>query len=282
MNNTCMTLFSAVVALWSTTTTGSAEMIHLMARKGDVDKVLAEIEKGNEVDLPSTSGARFAGSSPLVVAARFGRADVVKALLESGADPNYRLPDFESAHTYATPLFTASGNGHTEVVRILLEAGADATVVDPWRGSALHIARLREHRDIGALLQEAGSPESQGAPSISHLLELADIARGELLAGGCKFCHHLEASEDSEAKDGPPLWDVVGRNMGAWPGFEYSSAITDFGGVWDFDALNSYLRSPFTFIPGTRMSIAGIESEQDRASLIGYLRTLSDDPVPLP
>ena len=147
-----------------------AEMIHLMARKGDVGKVLAEIEKGVDVDLPSTSGARFAGSSPLVVAARFGRADVVKALLEAGADPNYRLPDFESSHTYATPLFTASGNGHTEVVLILLEAGADATVVDPWRGSALHIARLREHHEIEALLEEAGAPESQGAPSISHLL----------------------------------------------------------------------------------------------------------------
>ena len=260
----------------------SAEMIHLMARKGDVGKVLAEIDKGVDVDLPSSTGARYPGSSPLVVAARFGRADVVRTLLDAGADPNYRLPSFQTSHTYATPLFTAAGNGHTEVVRILLSAGADATVVDPWRGSALHIARLREHREIEALLKKAGSPESQGAPSISHLLETADIARGELLAGGCKFCHHLETNDESEAKDGPPLWDVVGRNMGASPGFEYSSAITDFDGVWDFDALNSYLRSPFTYIPGTRMSIAGIESEQDRASLIAYLRTLSDDPVPLP
>ena len=260
----------------------SAEMIHLMARKGDVGKVLAEIDKGVDVDLPSSTGARYPGSSPLVVAARFGRADVVRTLLDAGADPNYRLPSFQTSHTYATPLFTAAGNGHTEVVRILLSAGADATVVDPWRGSALHIARLREHREIEALLKKAGSPESQGAPSISHLLETADIARGELLAGGCKFCHHLETNDDSEGKDGPPLWDVVGRKMGASPGFEYSSAITDFDGVWDFDALNSYLRSPFTYIPGTRMSIAGIESEQDRASLIAYLRTLSDDPVPLP
>ena len=260
----------------------SAEMIHLMARKGDVGKVLAEIEKGVDVDLPSTTGARFAGSSPLVVAARFGRADVVKVLLEAGADPNYRLPEFESEQTYATPLYSASGNGHTEVVHILLEAGADATVVDPWLGSALHIARLREHHEIEALLEEAGAPESQGAPSISHLLGSADIVRGELLAGACKLCHDLEASDDTEAKDGPPLWDIVGREMGTSPGFDYTSAITDFDGVWDFDALNSYLRSPFNFIPGTRMPIAGIGPDQDRADVISYLRTLSDDPVPLP
>lgn len=270
----------AILVLWSGS--ASAEMIHLMARKGDVGKVLAEIEKGVAVDLPSTSGARFAGSSPLVVAARFGRADVAKALLEAGADPNYRLPEFERQHAYATPLYSASGNGHTEVVRILLEAGADATVVDPWRGTALHIARLREHHETEALLQEAGSPESQVAPSISHLLKSADIDRGELLSGGCKFCHHLEKSDGTEPKDGPSLWDVVGREMGASPGFEYTSAITDFDGVWGFDALNSYLRSPFTFMPGTRISMAGIESDQDRASLIAYLRTLSDDPVPLP
>ena len=262
--------------------TASAEMIHLMARKGDVDKVLAEIDKGVDVDLPSSTGARYPGSSPLVVAARFGRADVVRTLLEAGADPNYRLPSFQTSHTYATPLFTAAGNGHTEVVRILLSAGADATVVDPWRGTALHIARLREHPEIEALLQEAGSPESQGAPSVSRLLGSADLARGELVAGGCKFCHHMEPDDEAQRKDGPPLWGVVGREKGTSPGYDYTSAIMDFGGVWDFDALNSYLRSPFTFMPGTRMSMAGIESDQDRANLIAYLRTLSDDPVPLP
>ena len=35
-------------------------------------------------------------------------------------------------------------------------------------------------------------------------------------------------------------------------------------------------------VPGTKMTFAGLRSAQDRINLIAYLRTQSDNPVPIP
>ncbi len=282
MNRTWKTFLAGVAALCATMSTSSAEMIHLMARKGDVAKVMSEIEKGVPVDLPSTTGARFEGSSPLVVASRFGRTDVVTALLEAGADPNYSLPNAEYEKTFAYPIHAASSNGHTEVVRLLLEAGADPTVVDPWLGTALHFASLRGHDEIVTMLLDAGVPTSTSIPSVKHLIGNADRGRGETLAGACKACHSLENNGQVQANEGPPLWGVLGRTIGSYDGYEYSTAFSATSGVWDYDNLNSFLGRPREYIPGTKMDLDGVWFDQDRADLISYLRTLDENPVALP
>ena len=43
-----------------------------------------------------------------------------------------------------------------------------------------------------------------------------------------------------------------------------------------------FLKSPGSFIPGTKMSFAGLRSEKDRINLIAYLRTNADTPAPVP
>ena len=40
--------------------------------------------------------------------------------------------------------------------------------------------------------------------------------------------------------------------------------------------------NPKGFIPGTAMGFAGIQKDSERADVIDYLHTLSDNPVPLP
>ena len=52
--------------------------------------------------------------------------------------------------------------------------------------------------------------------------------------------------------------------------------------TWTFDLLNEFLYSPRNAVPGTKMTFAGIKNDQDRANVIAWLRTLSDNPVPLP
>jgi cytochrome c len=54
------------------------------------------------------------------------------------------------------------------------------------------------------------------------------------------------------------------------------------GQPWTFDALNEWLFKPSAYAPGTRMSYAGITNDKQRADVIAYLRSLSDNPVPLP
>ena len=43
-----------------------------------------------------------------------------------------------------------------------------------------------------------------------------------------------------------------------------------------------FLASPKAYAPGTKMSFAGISKDAERADVIAYLRTLADDPAPLP
>lgn len=262
----------------------TAEMIHLMARKGDAEKVLAEIGKGVAVDLPSTKHTTVPGVSPLSVAAQFGRAEVVKTLLDAGADPNFNRPEefMEGENdVLGAPIHEAARNGHTEIVHLLIEAGADPTLEDPGLGTPLHQARRWKHAETADLLLANGAVESVEAASVAGQLAAADLENGRKLATGCGLCHSLEPGSE-EIITGPSLWNIVGRPVGGVGAFEYSAVMASHGGAWDYDALNSLLASPTAFMPGTKMEVSGVSTQEARADLIAYLRTLSDAPVPLP
>ena len=65
-------------------------------------------------------------------------------------------------------------------------------------------------------------------------------------------------------------------------GFDYSDAMKAMSGKWTFDELNEFLYNPRAHVPGTKMTFAGIKNDQDRANVIAWLRTLSDNPEPPP
>ena len=54
------------------------------------------------------------------------------------------------------------------------------------------------------------------------------------------------------------------------------------GGNWSLDDLNAFLANPRQFVPGTKMSFAGLPRGNERADVIAYLNTKSDNPQPLP
>ena len=74
----------------------------------------------------------------------------------------------------------------------------------------------------------------------------------------------------------------MGRKKGTEGGFAYSDAIKSKGGEWNVDDLNKFLTNPRGYAPGTKMSFAGLQRENQRADVIAYLNTLSDSPKPLP
>ena len=63
-------------------------------------------------------------------------------------------------------------------------------------------------------------------------------------------------------------------------GFNFSAAMKAKGGNWTFDELNKFLAGPREYIPGTAMTFAGLTRDTQRADVIDYLHTLSDNPCP--
>lgn len=98
----------------------------------------------------------------------------------------------------------------------------------------------------------------------------ADAAAGKTVFNRCHICHTLEAGGRNGV--GPNLHGLFGRKAGAVEHFKYSEAMKNSGIVWDRATLEKYLRDPKEFVPGTRMAFPGIESDEEIADLLVYLR----------
>ena len=123
-------------------------------------------------------------------------------------------------------------------------------------------------------------PADKGPAPIMALLASADAAAGEKLAKKCTACHVFD--EGGANKVGPALWNIVNADKGAVDGFGYSAALADFGGQWDYAALNAFLAKPKAYISGTKMNFAGLKKPRDRANMIAYLRQQASAPAALP
>ena len=129
---------------------------------------------------------------------------------------------------------------------------------------------------------EGGAKESAPAPSepIEKLLQTASVEKGAAAAKKCVACHTFAKGEKNGV--GPNLYGIIGDKKGEGRGFNFSAAMKAKGGEWTFDDLNQFIANPKGYIPGTAMGFAGIPKDTERADVIDYLRTLADNPVPLP
>ena len=121
-------------------------------------------------------------------------------------------------------------------------------------------------------VEGASAPAEEAAPvDFNELVASADAASGEKAFGKCKACHKIDGTDGT----GPHLNGVVGRAVGGVAGFSYSDGLASHGGVWDAEALNHWLENPKGYIPGNKMSFAGLKKVEDRADLVAYLETLN-------
>ncbi len=115
---------------------------------------------------------------------------------------------------------------------------------------------------------------------MAALLAKASVKDGKKYAKKCMSCHTFE--KGGKNKIGPNLYGILGRKVAAVPKFAYSKALKNDKGVWDYEHLDCFLKSPKKCIKGNKMSFGGISDPQQRANVIAYLRSLSAKPAPLP
>lgn len=125
---------------------------------------------------------------------------------------------------------------------------------------------------------EAVKPEP--AEPIAVRLANSDPKRGEAAAKQCLACHSFEKGGPN--KVGPNLFGLLNRAKASHAGFNYSAPMKAKGGNWTYEDLDQFLAAPKAFVPGTSMGYAGLTRGGQRADLINFLHTLSDNPGPLP
>jgi cytochrome c2 len=124
-------------------------------------------------------------------------------------------------------------------------------------------------------------PAAPAGSDLPALLAKGDVAKGETAAAVCKACHAFE--KDAPSPIGPNLHNVVGRKIASVEGFNYSPALkAKSGETWTYEHLDAMIHKPAEFAPGTLMAFPGLPEAQQRADVLLFLRTKTDNPPPLP
>jgi ankyrin repeat protein len=156
--------------------------LHVAARYGHVDVIVALVELGADKDAKSVDGV-----TPLHYAANQGHVEAITVLVQMGVDK-------DAKDVYgATPLHAAANNGHAEAVTALAQLGADiAARMNAETPLQLSIKMghhqvaqvLREFESTARAQQAAAKELAQQAArqDIAEKRETADRVAGEILA----------------------------------------------------------------------------------------------------
>lgn len=177
---------------------GNAKLFTAL-RDGDGTTVRALARSNSGINAPNTSG-----DTPLMYAAIYSNAEIVKLLIEQGADVNAKTP------TGTTALMLAVGD--LEKVRLLLKKGADVNARSVTGRTPLLIAASRTGAgEVVKLLLAHGADanakdELQGIPLIpaggggsTALIEAAKIRDGKALEYLIDAGANVQATDNSGA-----------------------------------------------------------------------------------
>ena len=162
---------------------GGNTPLHISAFEGHPATIILPLELGSRSEEPETymriakllikSGADVnmknnGGRTPLHAAVLQNRIDIVRLLLESGADPNARCRNLYLAPpdggelallpaSEVTPLHMAANGGYEDLVKLLLESGADPTARDSLGRTPAEVAEWSGHRELARLIRSWAS-----------------------------------------------------------------------------------------------------------------------------
>jgi cytochrome c len=165
-----------------------------------------------------------------------------------------------------------------KILAALLVAGIIAS------SSGFIAEKIMGSHDGGKVVMHKVEAATASAPEVAEpvlaLIAGVDPKRGEKLSRACASCHTFD--KGGKNGSGPNIWNAVGSPKSSNSEFAYSKALQEFGGHWSYDELNKFLWKPKKYIKGTKMNFVGIKKPADRAAMIAWLRTLADNPAPLP
>ena len=157
------------------------------SQRGDQEEVRTLLLSGM-VNVNGSPSHLFSAMSVLSVAAHHGHVDVVRLLLESGADPNKASKDYlgysyDTCTRYCnrTPLHHAVSSGNIGVVQLLLDAGADPNTPNSLGETPLYLASKQGFWHIFQIFLNLGVVE---LPLIMAAERLDETAMINLLEAG--------------------------------------------------------------------------------------------------
>ena len=127
--------------------------LHLAAFFGKPEIARLLLDSGARVDTYTTN--EFA-NQPLHAAAAGRHIEICRLLLAAGADAN------ATQHGGYTPLHEAAQSGDVELVELFLSAGADPTLAVADGGTPADLAETAGHHDVATRLREVAAERGPG------------------------------------------------------------------------------------------------------------------------
>lgn len=147
-------------------------------------------------------------------------------------------------------------------VAVTLVVGCGTKTEEP--GIESDTAQLPTAETLGDQLVQTAEEYLAAAPYSN-----ANQSRGEKQAQICRACHSFDHGGPNMI--GPGLSGFFGTQVGSRDGYVYSAAMQEADFIWTPEALNAWLAQPGLFLPGNRMTFAGVLKQGDRDDLIAYL-----------
>jgi ankyrin repeat protein len=144
----------------------------------------------------------------LLVATLMEKKEAAKALLDNGAEVDFRASDGR------TSLILAAGKGNRDLVEVLLQAGADPSLTDQGGQTAQAVAAAKGYNDIVELLRHAPAPT--GTPAVAAATPSTSPAGGSSAISDADILN-MPAPGSSAPSNSPgqtPLVSSIGVNGG--------------------------------------------------------------------
>jgi cytochrome c len=136
---------------------------------------------------------------------------------------------------------------------------------------------VRHNEWVRLLMALSGMAYMLSSPSaLSQELVTQDLeapSEQQVFNNACRTCHTIKEGDN---RLGPNLYNIIGRQAGSLPDYNYSSAMNHPRFVWDEEKLGHFIANPDEAVPGNNMKpYSGLASSDDRKNIMAFLRSVT-------